>query len=80
MPTWSVGSRDLCQPRTEADGKPVTESNLSLRAPAQRAACAAVGPIPTRTLAAQYYSRDFTVSFRSCLASSRSGSVCGYAK
>ena len=38
MPTWSVGSRDLCQPRTEADGKPVTESNLSLRAPAQRAA------------------------------------------
>ena len=38
MPTWSAGSRDLCQPRTEADGKPVTESNLSLRAPAQRAA------------------------------------------
>ena len=29
---------------------------------------------------ALYYSRDFTVSFRSCLASSRSGSVCGYAK
>jgi hypothetical protein len=38
MPTWSVGSRDLCLPRTEADGKPVTESNLSLRALAQRAA------------------------------------------
>ena len=38
MPTWSAGSRDLCQPGTEADGKPVTESNLSPRAPAQRAA------------------------------------------
>jgi hypothetical protein len=24
---WSVDSRELCQPRTEADGKPVTESN-----------------------------------------------------
>ena len=38
MPMESVGSRELCQPRTEADGKPVTESNLNLRAPAQRAA------------------------------------------
>ncbi len=25
---WSVGSRKLCHPRTEADGKPVTLSNL----------------------------------------------------
>jgi hypothetical protein len=32
---WSVCIRKLCQPRTEADGKPVTESNLSLRAFAQ---------------------------------------------
>ena len=29
-----VGSRERCQPRTEADGKSVTESNLSLGAPA----------------------------------------------
>ena len=29
---WSVGSRELRQPRTEADGKSVTESNVSLRA------------------------------------------------
>ena len=35
---WSVCIRKLCQPRTEADGKPVTESNLSLRAFAQVAA------------------------------------------
>jgi hypothetical protein len=28
----------------------------------------------------KYYSRDFTVSSRLCLASSRSGPVCGYAK
>jgi hypothetical protein len=38
MPMWSVGSRELCQPWTEDDGKPVTQSNLSLRAAAQRAA------------------------------------------
>ena len=38
IPVRAVGSRELCQPRTEADRKPVTESNLSLRAPAQRAA------------------------------------------
>ena len=30
-----VGSRERCQPRTAADGKSVTESNLSLGAPAQ---------------------------------------------
>ena len=36
MPMWSVGSRELCQPRTEDDRKPVAESNLSLPAPAQR--------------------------------------------
>ena len=36
--TWSVGNRELCEPRTEADGNPVTESNLSRRASAQRAA------------------------------------------
>lgn len=35
---WSVCIRKLCQPRTEADGKPVTESGLSLRASAQVAA------------------------------------------
>jgi hypothetical protein len=35
---WSVCICKLCQPRTEADGKPVTESNLSLRAFAQVAA------------------------------------------
>ena len=33
--TWSVGSGELRQPGTEADGKPVTESNLSLRVPAR---------------------------------------------
>ena len=38
MPTESVGSRELSQPGTEVDGEPVTESDLSLRAPAQRAA------------------------------------------
>ena len=36
--TSSVGSRQPRQPRTEADGKPVTQSNPSLRALAQRAA------------------------------------------
>ena len=36
--TWSVGGRELCQPRTQADGKPVTESNLTLRSCAQVAA------------------------------------------
>jgi hypothetical protein len=35
---WSVCICKLCQPRTEADGKPVTESNMSLRAFAQVAA------------------------------------------
>src|SRR5271170_4151447 len=34
---WSVGSRELCEPRTEADGNPVTESNLSLDAPGKEA-------------------------------------------
>jgi hypothetical protein len=28
---WSVGIRELCQPRAETGRKPVTESNLSLR-------------------------------------------------
>src|SRR5580692_4800852 len=32
---WPVGSREPCRPRTEAEGKLVTESDLSLRAPAQ---------------------------------------------
>src|SRR5580693_4931162 len=32
---WPVGSRELCRPGTEAEGKLVTESDLSLRAPAQ---------------------------------------------
>ena len=35
---WPVGSRELCRPMTEAEGKLVTESDLSLRAPAQVAA------------------------------------------
>ncbi len=35
---WSAGSRELCQLGIEADVKPVTESNLSLRVPAQVAA------------------------------------------
>jgi hypothetical protein len=30
--TWPVGNGELCQLRTDAGGKPVTESNLSLRA------------------------------------------------
>ncbi len=34
---WSVGIRELCQPRAETDSKLVTESNLSLRLPAKRA-------------------------------------------
>jgi hypothetical protein len=32
---WPVGSRELCRPRTEVEGKLVTQSDLSLRAPAQ---------------------------------------------
>jgi len=39
---WPVGSRELCRPRTEAEGKLVTESDLSLRAPAQVAAVSQV--------------------------------------
>ena len=35
---YSVGNRELGQGRTEADGKSVTEINLSPRAPAQRGA------------------------------------------
>jgi hypothetical protein len=35
---WPVGSRELCRPGTEAEGTLVTESDLSLRAPAQVAA------------------------------------------
>jgi hypothetical protein len=35
---WPVGSREPCRPRTEAEGKLVTESDFSLRAPAQVAA------------------------------------------
>ena len=31
--TWSVGIRDLGQPRTRAGGMPVAESNLSLARP-----------------------------------------------
>jgi MFS superfamily sulfate permease-like transporter len=38
MPCGQFASVKLCQPTTEADGKPVTESNLSLRAFAQVAA------------------------------------------
>src|SRR5579859_6534970 len=35
MLTWSVGSRELCQPRTKADEKDGQESNPRLRVPAQ---------------------------------------------
>jgi len=31
---WPVGSRELCRPRTEVEGKLVAESDLSRRAPA----------------------------------------------
>jgi hypothetical protein len=43
MPTWSVGSRELCEQTTEADGEAPTESNLSLSAPAQRAVRGGIG-------------------------------------
>ena len=33
MPCGQSASVKLCQPRTEADGKPVTKSNLSLDPP-----------------------------------------------
>ena len=33
---WSVASCELCEPSTEADLKPVTESNLTLRAPGRK--------------------------------------------
>jgi hypothetical protein len=45
---WPVGSRELCRPRTEVEGKLVTESDLSLRAPAQVAAVLVGGPIAKR--------------------------------
>ena len=32
---WLIASCEVCKPRTEADGKLVTESNLTSRAPAQ---------------------------------------------
>jgi hypothetical protein len=51
MPTWSVGSRERCQPSTEMTGKPVTESNLSLRMPAQRAAVMGVSTVSGRPVA-----------------------------
>jgi hypothetical protein len=35
---WPVGSCELYRPRTEAEGKLVTDNDLSLRAPAQVAA------------------------------------------
>ena len=41
---WSVGSREPGQPRTAADEQPVTESNLSRRVPAQRAAVVISSP------------------------------------
>ena len=56
----SVGSRELCQPRTEADGKPVTESNLSLRAPAQRAAVRSGGKIELRDADSRQYQDDLS--------------------
>jgi hypothetical protein len=48
---WPVGGRELCLPRTEVEGKLVTESDLSLRAPAQVAAVRrGSGNIGTRQL------------------------------
>jgi hypothetical protein len=41
---WSISSRGLCQPRAEAAGKLVTESNLSLCVPAQVPAVLAAIP------------------------------------
>jgi hypothetical protein len=32
--TWTVASRELCRPRTDANEKPLAESNLSRRVPA----------------------------------------------
>jgi hypothetical protein len=32
--TWAVASRELCWSRTDANEKPLAESNLSLRVPA----------------------------------------------
>ena len=45
-----IGSRERYQPRTEADGKSVTESNLRPGAPAQRAADMLGNPV-TKTAA-----------------------------
>jgi hypothetical protein len=42
--TWSAVSRQLCQSQRENNGKLVTESNPSLRVPAQRAALPARPP------------------------------------
>src|SRR6266568_2864782 len=45
-PTWSADSREFYRPGTEADGKPLTESNPSLHPPAQRAAYGRLVSIP----------------------------------
>src|SRR5215469_793039 len=45
---WSVDKCETCQPRTEADGQLVTESNLSLRVPARVAAVMIGRPIVRR--------------------------------
>lgn len=38
MRTWALGSRELRELRTESAAKPITDSNLCLRGPAQRPA------------------------------------------
>ena len=43
----SVDRCETCQPRTQADGQLVTESNLSLRVPARVAAGAATAGVAT---------------------------------
>jgi hypothetical protein len=35
---WAVASLELCRSRTDSNGKPIAESNLSLRVPAHIAA------------------------------------------
>ena len=44
----SVGGRELCQPKTEADGKPITESTLTLQATRAKdpSNCSLVGSRP----------------------------------
>jgi hypothetical protein len=82
--TWSVGSRELRQPRTGADGMPVTERNLSLRASARIPAVirvvadsALVGPARAG-LADQSHraGQDGGHRWRGCIGAASSGAGC----